>query len=345
MNGIDLSPLPAPAAESILNISPEHLRALFGSFDENINALESIFGVRIHQRGASLLFFGPQEAACAAKETVAYLLASIERGEAIDRTGVKVAAELVTNGQGEHLARLMKDVVGITYRGKQVKAKTVGQKQYLELMKKKTVTFGIGPAGTGKTYLAIAQAVQSLKKKEVSRLILTRPAVEAGERLGFLPGDLQQKVDPYLRPLYDALQEFLGQESFQKLQEKGVIEVAPLAYMRGRTLSDSYIILDEAQNCTREQMKMFLTRMGENSKIIVTGDITQIDLPADKQSGLVHVARVLQNVDGIGFAYLTEKDVVRHEIVQNIIRAYEKYEGKELVKGANRHPRPQGSRR
>ncbi len=316
----------ATVQERIQPKSMESVRTLFGNFDENLNIIESQLGVRIHLDSNEMVILGAPLQVQIAKETVIHLLDRIDAGENIDRTAIKYALEVVSEGNGEQIAAMMRDVVALTFRGKQVKPKTWGQKQYVAALKKSVVTFCIGPAGTGKTYLAIAQAVVALKNKEVQRIVLTRPAVEAGERLGFLPGDLQQKVDPYLRPLYDALQEFLGYESFLKLQEKGVIEVAPLAYMRGRTLTESYIILDEAQNCTREQMKMFLTRFGEGSRIVVTGDITQIDLPTDRTSGLVHATRVLRDVEGISFCYLDQRDVVRHEIVRNIIKAYEAHE-------------------
>ncbi len=322
--------------QSIQPESMEGVRALFGNFDENINIIEAELGVRIHQGENEILILGAPLPVQTAAETVKHLLDRIAAGDAIDRSAIKYAMELVSEGRGEQIAALMRDVVALTYKGRQVKPRTWGQKQYVSAMKKSTVTFCIGPAGTGKTYLAIALAVVALKNKEVQRIILTRPAVEAGERLGFLPGDLQQKVDPYLRPLYDALQEFLGYESFLKQQEKGVIEVAPLAYMRGRTLNDSYIILDEAQNCTREQMKMFLTRFGEGSRIVVTGDITQVDLPADRTSGLMHAARILDNVEGITFCHLDERDVVRHEIVRNIVKAYETHEKLEGIQQKRR---------
>lgn len=324
--------------ERIKPSSMEAVRSLFGNFDENINIIESQLGVRIHQGDMDILILGAPMQVQVAVETVTHLLSRIEAGERIDRTAIKYALEVVSEGHGDQIATLMRDVVALTFRGKQVKPRTWGQKQYVAALKKSTVTFCIGPAGTGKTYLAIAQAIVALKNKEVQRIILTRPAVEAGERLGFLPGDLQQKVDPYLRPLYDALQDFLGYESFIKLQEKGVIEVAPLAYMRGRTLSESYIILDEAQNCTREQMKMFLTRFGEGSRIVVTGDITQIDLPPERTSGLIHASHVLNNVEGITFCYLDQRDVVRHEIVRNIIKAYEAHEKLEGSQPKHREP-------
>lgn len=314
------------AQECVNPYSMETLREVFGNFDENIQIIEGELGVRIIQRDEEIAIYGQPIQAAAARETIEKLIERIEAGEKIDRGAIRYTLGVVCEGQGHMLADMSKDVIAITSRGKQVKAKTIGQKKYMAALERDTVTFCIGPAGSGKTYLAIAKAVVALKKKEVSRIILTRPAVEAGERLGFLPGDLQQKVDPYLRPLYDALHDFLGPEAFLRFMEKGVIEVAPLAYMRGRTIGEAYIILDEAQNCTREQMKMFLTRFGEGSKVIVTGDITQVDLPNDKTSGLMHVEKVLKNVDGLSFVYLTDKDVVRHEIVQNIVRAYEKYE-------------------
>ena len=317
--------------QSIQPASMEDVRALFGNFDENINIIEAELGVRIHQGENEIVILGAPLQVQIAVETVKHLLERIYTGDVIDRTAIKYALELVSEGRGEQIAALMRDVVALTFKGRQVKPRTWGQKQYVSALKKSAVTFCIGPAGTGKTYLAIAQAVVALKNKEVQRILLTRPAVEAGERLGFLPGDLQQKVDPYLRPLYDALQDFLGYESFSKLQEKGVIEVAPLAYMRGRTLNDSYIILDEAQNCTRAQMKMFLTRFGEGSRVVVTGDITQIDLPTDRTSGLKHAAHILNNVEGVAFCYLDQRDVVRHEIVRNIIKAYETHEKLEAI--------------
>ena len=259
-----------------------------------------------------------------ARNVVEKLLSLIKRGESIDRGRIRYAIDLAREGNSELILELADDVIAFTSKGKQIKCKTLGQKRYINALKHNTVVFGVGPAGTGKTYLAVAMAVLAYKNKEVSRIILTRPAVEAGEKLGFLPGDLQNKVDPYLRPLYDALYDFLGSENFRILSERGVIEVAPLAYMRGRTLNDAYIILDEAQNCTVEQMKMFLTRFGEGSRVVVTGDITQIDLPREKTSGLIHALRVLNDVEGLSIVYLTARDVVRHEMVQRIVRAYEK---------------------
>ena len=261
-----------------------------------------------------------------ARAVLERLLGIVARGESIDKTRIRYAVELAGEGNADRIDEIMRDVIAITYRGRQVKCKTLGQKQYVEAIKANTCTFAVGPAGTGKTYLAIAMAVVALKNKDVERIILTRPAVEAGEKLGFLPGDLQQKVDPYLRPLYDALNDMMGAESYQRLLERGAVEVAPLAYMRGRTLNDAFIILDEAQNTTSEQMKMFLTRMGMGSKMIITGDVTQIDLPAGRKSGLVEALEVLKGVEDIGMVRLSHRDVVRHELVQAIVKAYEKHD-------------------
>ena len=303
----------------------EHALALFGSFDGNIKIVEDAFSVTIVARGTEVKISGDPENVYLASKTVEGRLTLIDKGEAITDQRVHYVIGLVREGTSDQLSSLASDVVCITAKGKPLKAKTLGQKKYVDAMKNNTITFGIGPAGTGKTYLAVAMAVRAFRAKEVNRIILTRPAVEAGEKLGFLPGDLQNKVDPYLRPLYDALFDMLGPENFQRYQEKGNIEVAPLAYMRGRTLDDSFIILDEAQNTTPEQMKMFLTRLGFNSKAVITGDITQIDLPDTKRSGLVEASKVLKHVDDISIVYFTEKDVVRHRLVQAIIKAYEKY--------------------
>ena len=302
----------------------EDLIAVFGSFDENIKRIEENLNVQIVNRGTELKVTGDEEMADKAVRTLEGLLTLAAKGETIDEQRVRYLITLVNEGNDHQVAQMAKDVVCITAKGKPIKAKTVGQQTYMKAIMKNTVTIGVGPAGTGKTYLAVAAAVAAFRDKQVNRIILTRPAVEAGERLGFLPGDLQNKVDPYLRPLYDALYDMLGAETFQKYQERGSIEVAPLAYMRGRTLDDSFIILDEAQNTTREQMKMFLTRLGFGSKIVITGDVTQIDLPDDKTSGLKDAIRVLDGVKDIAICRLTSADVVRHALVQQIINAYEK---------------------
>ena len=307
----------------------EQAVSLFGSFDENIKLIENEFAVSIISRGSDLKIVGDAENVSFAVRAVNALLTLINKGETLSDQNVRYAIGLVKEGNDDKLAKMATDTVCITAKGKPIKAKTIGQKKYCEAINKNTITFGVGPAGTGKTYLAVALAVTAFRAKQVDKIILTRPAVEAGEKLGFLPGDLQSKVDPYLRPLYDALYDMLGAENFQKYQERGSIEVAPLAYMRGRTLDDRFIILDEAQNTTPEQMKMFLTRLGFNSKMVVTGDITQIDLPAGKKSGLTKVMRILKNVDDIEICKFTQKDVVRHRLVQEIIKAYEKYENDE----------------
>ena len=306
----------------------EDLIAVFGSFDENIRRIEEALDVSIVNRGTDLRINGDPEAVDKAARTLEGLLALAAKGELIDEQKVRYLITLVQEGNDSYVTQMAKDVVCITAKGKPIKAKTVGQQQYMKAISKNTITLGVGPAGTGKTYLAVAAAVAAFRERTVNRIILTRPAVEAGERLGFLPGDLQNKVDPYLRPLYDALYEMLGAETFQKYQERGSIEVAPLAYMRGRTLDDSFIILDEAQNTTREQMKMFLTRLGFGSKIVITGDVTQIDLPSDKTSGLKDALRVLDGVKDIAICRLTAADVVRHALVQEIISAYERAERK-----------------
>ena len=313
--------------EQIVSIDRmENAVSLFGSFDENIRQLEKDFGVTILNRGSDLKVSGDIEAVSAAVRAIGGLLMLINKGEPINSQNLNYVISLVRDGNEDKLSEISGDCICITTKGRPVKPKTLGQKKYIDAIKQNTIVFGVGPAGTGKTYLAVAMAVNAFRAKEITRIILTRPAVEAGEKLGFLPGDLQQKVDPYLRPLYDALFDMLGAESFQKYQEKGNIEVAPLAYMRGRTLDDSFIILDEAQNTTPEQMKMFLTRLGFNSKIVVTGDITQIDLPDGKKSGLVEATKILKNVDDIQTVRFSEKDVVRHRLVMDIIKAYEKNE-------------------
>ncbi len=315
--------------EQVLSIDRmENAVSLFGSFDENIRLIESEFSVTVLNRGSDLKISGEAENVAKATTAIERLLALINKGEALSDQNVRYVISLVKDGEEDKLMSLSGDCVCITSKGKPVKPKTLGQKKYVEAIRKNTIVLGAGPAGTGKTYLAVAMAGTAFRAKEVNRIILTRPAVEAGEKLGFLPGDLQQKVDPYLRPLYDALFDMLGAEAFARYQERGSIEVAPLAYMRGRTLDDSFIILDEAQNTTREQMKMFLTRLGFNSKMVVTGDVTQIDLPDGKRSGLTDAMKILRNVPDISINTFTEKDVVRHKLVQDIIKAYEKNEEK-----------------
>lgn len=315
--------------EQIINVDRmEQAVSLFGSFDENIRMIEKEYGVDIVNRGGSLKVCGEDVDVVKACKALQGLIMLINKGEQLTEQNVRYCISLVNEGNDDKLPSIASDCICITMAGKPVKPKTLGQKKYVETINKNTIVFGVGPAGTGKTYLAVAMAVKAFRAKEINRIILTRPAVEAGEKLGFLPGDLQQKVDPYLRPLYDALFDMLGADSFQKYQEKGNIEVAPLAYMRGRTLDDSFIILDEAQNTTPEQMKMFLTRLGFNSKIVVTGDITQIDLPDGKKSGLKEAVKILKGIDDIETVKFSEKDVVRHRLVQDIIKAYEKGEKK-----------------
>ena len=304
----------------------EQAMNLFGSFDENVRLIEEEFKVTVLSREGELRVSGEPEDTMYACKALSALLTVSNRGEPVTEQNVRYVISLVRAGQEERISELTQDVLCISAKGRPVKPKTIGQKQYVESIVKNTVTIGVGPAGTGKTYLAVAAAVAAFRERKINRIILTRPAVEAGERLGFLPGDLQSKVDPYLRPLYDALFDMLGAETYQKYLERGNIEVAPLAYMRGRTLDDSFIILDEAQNTSCEQMKMFLTRMGFGSKMVITGDATQIDLPADKLSGLKQAVRVLRNVEGVGICELGEQDVVRHVMVQRIIRAYQDYE-------------------
>ena len=299
---------------------------LFGSFDENIRLIESEFHVTVANREGELRVNGEPEDTMLACKALSALLTLSNRGEAINEQNVRYVIGLARSGQEEKIGELTQDVICISAKGRPIKPKTIGQKEYVDSISQNTVTIGVGPAGTGKTYLAVAAAVAAFRERKINRIILTRPAVETGERLGFLPGDLQSKVDPYLRPLYDALFDMLGAETYQKYLERGNIEVAPLAYMRGRTLDDSFIILDEAQNTSCEQMKMFLTRMGFGSKMVITGDATQIDLPADKLSGLKQAVRVLKNVEGIGICELTDQDVVRHVMVQRIIKAYADYE-------------------
>lgn len=313
--------------EQIVNIDRiEEAVSLFGSFDENIKLIENEFAIAVVSRGSELKVTGEEENVAKGIRAINGLLLLISRGETLSDLNVRYVLSLVNENNEDKLSEMTADCVCITSRGRPVKAKTLGQKKYVEAMKANTIVLGVGPAGTGKTYLAVAMAVTALRGKDVNRIILTRPAVEAGEKLGFLPGDLQHKVDPYLRPLYDALFDMLGAENFLKHQERGNIEVAPLAYMRGRTLDDSFIILDEAQNTTAEQMKMFLTRLGFNSRMVVTGDVTQIDLPEGKRSGLIEAVRILKGIDSIATVKLSEKDVVRHKLVQDIVKAYEKNE-------------------
>lgn len=302
----------------------DDMQRLLGTFDENLNIVTRELGVQASVDGVLLKLSGDEDNVTLAARVLEGILKLIRAGEAVDKSRIVYCIELAREGNLEGIEQVMSGVVAITSRGKQIKCKTVGQKKYVDAIKKNTVVFGVGPAGTGKTYLAVCLAVSAFKGKQVEKIILTRPAVEAGEKLGFLPGDLQTKVDPYLRPLYDALQEMFGMETYLKLMEKGSIEIAPLAYMRGRTLSNAFIILDEAQNTTCEQMKMFLTRMGDGSKMVITGDVTQIDLPEGKKSGLKQAVSILKNIEGIETVTLTAKDVVRHPLVMQIVRAYEK---------------------
>lgn len=313
--------------EKIINIEKiDHITSLFGNYDENVKEIEKQFNVKILNRDAELKISGDNDTNVElATKTILKIIETINNGNAVNIQSIKYLITLVLEGSEEKLSQL-NDCICITSRGKPVKPKTIGQKNYIDAIKNNTIVFSIGPAGTGKTYLAVAMAVAAFKAKEINRIVLTRPAVEAGEKLGFLPGDLQDKVDPYLRPLYDALNEMLGAENVQKYQEKLNIEVAPLAYMRGRTLDDSFIILDEAQNTTPEQMKMFLTRLGFNSKIVITGDVTQIDLPFGKRSGLIEASEIVKDVEGISVFKFSDRDVVRHQLVQNIIKAYDRFE-------------------
>ncbi len=306
--------------------SMDDYMSLFGTNDQNIALIESEIGVTVSIRGTELTIIGDPAQTELAQLVIIKLLEMLKNREIVDRSRIRYAIALARDGKVDMIDEILKDVVAITHRGKQIKCKTLGQREYVRKVRDNVLTFAVGPAGTGKTYLAMAMAVVALRNKEIERIVLTRPAVEAGEKLGFLPGDLNQKVDPYLRPLYDALYDLMGVDSYQKLVERGVVEVAPLAYMRGRTLSDSFIILDEAQNTTSEQMKMFLTRMGFNSRVVVTGDITQTDLPFGKRSGLLEALDVLRNTSGIGIVRLDHTDVVRHDLVQAIVQAYDAYE-------------------
>ncbi len=304
----------------------EHAVSLFGSFDENIRLLERTFGISIITRGSEIKISGETENVKRAVRAVNSMLLMINRGETLNEQSVRYCISLVNDNIDDRLDTLLDECVCISSKGKPIKPKTIGQSNYVKAIAQNSITFGVGPAGTGKTYLAVAMAVAAFRRGDVDRIILTRPAVEAGEKLGFLPGDLQSKIDPYLRPLYDALFDMLGAESYQRYLERGTIEVAPLAYMRGRTLDDSFIILDEAQNTSREQMKMFLTRLGFHSKMVINGDVTQIDLPDGKKSGLSEVIRILKNINDIAIVRFDGRDVVRHKLVQDIIKAYEKSE-------------------
>lgn len=311
----------------IITMSADSMDAyvsLFGMNDQNIALIEQECGVSIALRGSNLTIQGEEDRLALAEQVVQTLFTMIRHGEYVDRVRIRYVIAMVREGKGDQIEESLKSVIAVTHRGKQITCKTLGQQTYVNAIRQNMLTFAIGPAGTGKTYLAMALAVMALKNKEAERIILTRPAVEAGEKLGFLPGDLTQKVDPYLRPLYDAMYDFMGADAYTRLLERGTVEVAPLAYMRGRTLSDAFIILDEAQNTTSEQMKMFLTRMGFHSKVIVTGDITQTDLPAGKQSGLAEAIELLKGIPGIGIVEMTGKDIVRHELVQKIVEAYER---------------------
>ncbi len=329
--------------EQTINIDRmEEAISLFGSFDQNVRLIEQHFSVDILNRDTALKITGEPEAVSKAARAVEGLLQLITKGEQLTEQNVRYVLTLVDEDAEEKLPQLTSDSICVTAKGKPLKAKTLGQKQYTAAISQNTVVLGVGPAGTGKTYLAVAMAVSAYRAKLVDRIILTRPAVEAGEKLGFLPGDLQAKIDPYLRPLYDALFDMLGSENYQKYMERGDIEIAPLAYMRGRTLDDSFIILDEAQNTTPEQMKMFLTRLGFRSKMVVTGDITQIDLPDGKRSGLKEAMRVLDGVEDVAICRFSEKDVVRHELVQRIIAAYEKYD--KTASKANKPATKEGKR-
>lgn len=315
--------------ETMIDIPMEHERNVCGQFDAYLKKIERTLHVTMITRDGALKIIGPEQTIRQAKSVFNNLLELSKRGNTVTEQNVDYALSLSFTEKDDQILEIDKDIICRTITGKPVKPKTMGQKQYVDLIRKKMIVFGIGPAGTGKTYLAMSMAIQAFKSGEVSRIILTRPAIEAGEKLGFLPGDLQSKIDPYLRPLYDALYQIMGAESYLHNSEKGLIEVAPLAYMRGRTLDNAFIILDEAQNTTPAQMKMFLTRIGFGSKVIITGDASQKDLPRDTTSGLDVAMKVLKKIDDIGFCQLTSKDVVRHPLVQQIVQAYDAYEKKQ----------------
>ena len=312
--------------ETMINVPADNLQEVFGAFDNYVKIIEKNLGVTVIERGNEVKIIGDESSTNKAKRVINELVSLSKKGSPITEQNVNYCLSLVYEDKEKVLGEIDKDLICFTIQGKPIKPKTLGQKQYVDLIRQKMIVFGMGPAGTGKTYLAMACAITAFKNNDVSRIILTRPAIEAGEKLGFLPGDLQSKIDPYLRPLYDALYQIMGPDSYQKNSEKGLIEVAPLAYMRGRTLDNAFIILDEAQNTTPAQMKMFLTRIGFGSKVIITGDQTQKDLPAGQTSGLDVALKVLEGIDDIGFSYMTSKDVVRHPLVQKIVNAYEKYE-------------------
>lgn len=307
-----------------IEISEIIVSKLFGALDANAKVIENLCGVRVDTYGSGIKLTGDAEKVKLAEELTGSLIGLIKQGEKVNKVFIERCYDMITSGAGEEIADIFNQVIAVTAKGKKIFCKTIGQRNYCREILRNTLVFGVGPAGTGKTYLAVACAVAAYKRGQVDKIILTRPAIEAGEKLGFLPGDLQMKVDPYLRPLYDALEEMFGVDNYMGLIERGIIEIAPLAYMRGRTLSRAFIILDEAQNTTEEQMKMFLTRMGEGSRVVVTGDITQIDLPAGGRCGLKQAVKILDKIDEIAVCYLTDKDVVRHELVQKIVKAYEK---------------------
>ncbi len=311
--------------KTIIVSDMSYMHSIFGDFDENINIIQKEYKVSVYSRQGEIRIRGDEQSVDRTVDVINSLIGIIEKGEQLTVQSVRYAISMVNEGKSDEIQQISDNCVCVSHTGKPIKPKTLGQSKYVDSIRKNTIVFGVGPAGTGKTYLAVALAVRAFKAHEVQRIILTRPAVEAGEKLGFLPGDLQNKVDPYLRPLYDALFDMMGSEAFQRNMERGCIEVAPLAYMRGRTLDDSFIILDEAQNTTPEQMKMFLTRLGFNSKMVITGDVTQIDLPDSKRSGLVEATKILKNIDGIAINRFSEKDVVRHKLVQDIVKAYEQY--------------------